>query len=99
MDLIQSKISAIEELCQNYSVAELFLFGSALRNELDEESDVDFMVDFKEVPREDYADNYFALKQSLEDLLKREVDLLEQKAIHNPYLKEEINSHKEKIYG
>jgi predicted nucleotidyltransferase len=46
-----------------------------------------------------YADNYFDLKFSLEQLLKREVDLLEEKAIKNPFFQESINSSKVMIYG
>ena len=41
------------------------------------------VVDFDKVTLEDYADNYFDLKFSLEDIFGREVDLLEDKAIRN----------------
>ena len=63
------------------------------------DSDIDLIVDFNEVDLYDYADNYFDLKFSLENLFKREVDLLEDKAIKNPYLRETINSSKQLIYG
>jgi uncharacterized protein len=99
MELIQSKIKLIKKACKNYFVNELYLFGSALTKNFNEKSDIDLIVDFKDVPREDYVDNYFDLKYSLENILKRRIDLLEDKAIKNPYLKEEINSSKEKIYG
>ena len=46
----------------------------------------------------DYAENYFALKFSLEELLKRPIDLLEQKAIQNKYLLQSINKSKRLIY-
>ena len=42
---------------------------------------MDMVVDFDMVTLEDYADNYFDLKFSLEDIFGREVDLLEDKAI------------------
>jgi predicted nucleotidyltransferase len=48
---------------------------------------------------EDYADNYFDLKFSLQDVLKRPIDLLEEKAIKNPYFKESVNSQKLLVYG
>ncbi len=38
------------------------------------------MVDFSGVELYDYADNYFDLKTSLEKLLKRQIDLLEDKS-------------------
>jgi predicted nucleotidyltransferase len=47
----------------------------------------------------DYADNYFDLKFSLEDTFKRSVDLLEEKAIKNPYFKKALDKNKQLIYG
>lgn len=47
----------------------------------------------------DYADNYFDLKYSLQDLLDREVDLLEEKGIRNPILKKSIDNTKQLVYG
>ncbi|WPO77601.1 hypothetical protein [Flavobacterium sp. KACC 22761] len=47
----------------------------------------------------DYADNYFDFKFSLEEIFKRPIDLLEEKAIKNPYFKENLNKQKQLIYG
>lgn len=47
----------------------------------------------------EYADNYFALKESLEELLNKEIDLLEDKAINNPYLRKSIDASKKLIYA
>jgi len=47
----------------------------------------------------DYADNYFDLKFSLQDIFNRSVDLLEERALKNPYFKEELNQTKELVYG
>lgn len=85
-------------LCRKHSVSKLFVFGSVLGDSFNEESDIDFVVDFCEVSLEDYADNYFDLKFSLERLLKRDVDLLESRAIRNPYLQESIDSTKQLVY-
>ena len=79
-------------------MSELFVFGSVLEDSFSEESDIDFIVDFSDVSLKDYADNYFDLKFSLERLLKRDVDLLESRAIRNPYLLESINSTKQLVY-
>ena len=60
----------------------------------------DWMVDLlfeKEV--EDYFDNYFDFKYSLEELLGREIDLLEEQTIKNPYLKKNVDATKTLIYG
>ncbi len=63
------------------------------------ESDIDLIVDFANIPVEDYADNYFDFKFSLQELLKKPIDLLEEKAIKNPYFKKSVNQQKQLVYG
>ena len=57
------------------------------------------VVNFNPIELNDYVDNYFSLKDSLENLLEREVDLLEDKAIKNPILRNNIDRTKQLIYG
>ena len=52
-------------------VSRLSVFGSILTDRFNEDSDVDMVVDFDKVTLKDYADNYFDLKFSLEDILSR----------------------------
>ena len=99
MEIVERNIDKIRDLCIKYKVASLFVFGSVLTDKFKNESDVDLLVDFKDVDLYDYADNYFNLKSSLENLFNRKVDLLELKALKNPYLKSSIDSSKQLIYG
>jgi len=99
MNIIEQNIVPIRGLCLKHKVSKLFVIGSVLSKKFKKDSDIDFIVDFENVDLYDYADNYFDLKFSLEDLLKREVDLLEDKAIKNPYLRKSIDSSKRLIYG
>lgn len=99
MLLFESNIEKIRSLCQLHKVKKLFVFGSAVKNTFTQESDVDLVVDFEGVDLVDYADNYFNLKFALESLLKRRVDLLEANGIRNPFLKKQIDSEKQLIYG
>ena len=99
MNLIESHKKAIIALCKNHKVSTLFAFGSVLTPEFNKNSDIDLIVDFEPIDVIDYADNYFDLKFSLENLLKRPIDLLEQKAIKNPYFLDTINQRKQLIYG
>ncbi|MHC1777086.1 MAG: nucleotidyltransferase family protein [Lentimicrobium sp.] len=99
MRIIEKNIENIRALCNKHKVARLFVFGSILTENFKKSSDIDFIVDFSEVELYDYADNYFDLKKSLERILNRQVDLLEDKAIKNPYLRESIDSSKQLIYG
>jgi predicted nucleotidyltransferase len=99
MDILTQYLNQIRSLCKQYNVSELFVFGSVLGDSFNEESDIDFVVDFSDISIEEYADNYFDLKFSLEKLLQRKVDLLEKKAIRNPFLRESIDSTKQLVYG
>ncbi len=60
---------------------------------------MDFVVHFGNINLYDYADNYFDFKNSLEKLFERPVDLLEDKAIKNPFLRKSIDASKQIVYG
>lgn len=99
MKIIDENRDKIFALCSKHKVSRLFVFGSILTEKYKNSSDIDLLVDFDGVELYDYADNYFDLKTSLEKLLKRQVDLLEDKAVKNPYLRQSIDSSKQIIYG
>jgi predicted nucleotidyltransferase len=99
MKIIDKNIERIQDLCKKHKVLQLFVFGSILTDKFKKSSDIDFLVDFEGVDLYDYADNYFDFKKSLETLLKRKIDLLEEKALRNPYLRQTIDSSKKLIYG
>ena len=86
-------------LCRQYKVKTLYAFGSVLSERFGNESDVDLIVAFNEIPVEEYADNYFDFKFSLQDIFNRPIDLLEEQAIKNPYFQKNINRSKQMIYG
>lgn len=95
---LDSYIDEINQLCENHKVRQLFAFGSVLNNEFTEDSDIDLVVDFIALDPFEYAENYFGLKFALEDLLKRQIDLLEQKALKNKYLAISIDNSKKLLY-
>ena len=99
MQLIENYIHKIIDLCKKHKVQKLFVFGSILTNRFNDKSDVDLVVDFNKKEVEDYFDNYFDFKYSLEELLGREIDLLEEQTIKNPYLKKNVDATKTLIYG
>lgn len=78
MKLIENNIQRIIDLCKKHKVHKLFVFGSILTNRFNGKSDIDLVVDFKKAEIEDYFNNYFDFKYSLEELLNREIDLLEE---------------------
>jgi predicted nucleotidyltransferase len=99
MKLLKQNMDDIARICRIHKVSKLFAFGSVLRETFNEESDIDLIVDFDQVSIEEYADNYFNLKQELESIFNRPVDLLEEQAIRNPYFRKEIDQEKQLIYG
>jgi len=96
---INQYILTINPLCKQHKVSKLFAFGSVLTNRFNDESDIDMVVDFKDIDLKDYVDNYFSLKEALSGAFGREIDLLEDKAIRNPVLRRNIDKSKLLIYG
>jgi predicted nucleotidyltransferase len=89
----------INKLCIENRVKSLYVFGSVLTNQFTKKSDIDLVVDIDSTNPFEYADNYFNLKFALQDLFKRKIDLLENKAIKNQYVRENIEQSKILIYG
>lgn len=74
---ILDRQGALAALCQRTQARRLAVFGSAVRDDFEpSRSDVDFLVAFEDLPPIAYSNAYFELKQGLEDLFARPVDLL-----------------------
>jgi predicted nucleotidyltransferase len=98
MKLIDSNKDRLIELCINHKVKELYLFGSALTERFQDSSDIDMLIQFYHVDLMDYFDNYMDLKEKLEQLFKRPVDLVENQAIRNPIFRRIVDREKQLIY-
>lgn len=99
MNLIDLYTDEIKTLCRQHKVKKLSAFGSLVKGNFTEASDIDLIVDFEPLSYREYANNYFALKFALEDKLARSIDLLEEKEITNPYFKKSIASDLKIIYA
>ncbi|QPL05257.1 MULTISPECIES: nucleotidyltransferase family protein [Actinomyces] len=76
---------ALAEVCERHGVVRLRLFGSATDNSFNPAtSDLDFLVDFGPDARRGIAP-VLALQKELERISRRRVDLVESRAIRNPY--------------
>ncbi len=90
----------VVELCEQFRVETLEVFGSAARDEfVPGESDVDFLVDFEEPNSLGIADRWFGLKDELSAALGCEVDLVSMRAIRNRVLRAEIERTKDLLYA
>lgn len=97
--LVSDKETEIGELCQCHGVARLSLFGSATSGGFDPEtSDLDFVVSFASRTPSRLFDRYFGLKEDLERLFGREVDLLMEGAMKNPQLIKSISESRIPLY-
>lgn len=85
----------IADFFRNKPVKRAFIFGSAARDEDDEQSDVDILVEL------DYSQPiglaFIKMKLELEDLLTRKVDILTSNSV-SKYIQPFIDSEKILIY-
>jgi uncharacterized protein len=79
IDLPQEKIS---EFCQQWQIKELSLFGSILRDDFNENSDIDWLVTFNENSQWSLID-LVIMQEQLTKILGRKVDFIEKKVIEN----------------
>ncbi len=99
MNPIEKYTFLITKLCESHKVKNLYAFGSVLTDKFNSESDIDLIVDFEALDVLDYADNYFDFKFALQEILERPIDLLEDKAIKNPFFRDSVNQQRRLIYG
>ena len=98
--IIEENIEKLSSICQSNSVAELYLFGSATTGKFTDNSDLDFAVLFFEsLSPLEHGDAFFSLKEDLEELLGREIDLLSYRVVKNPIFKEELDKTKVALYA
>ena len=97
MNELEKYNTDISKLCATHNVKSLYAFGSALTDKFNANSDIDFIVNFNPVDLNDYADNYYNLKFFLQDILRRDIDLLEEQAIKNPYFLQSISNQRQLV--
>jgi predicted nucleotidyltransferase len=98
--LIKENIERLKEICKNNRVKELSIFGSALGDHFNVDSDIDFVVIFDEnLSPIEFGDAYFSLLEDLENLYQRKVDLISYRVVRNPVFLKEIDETKVKLYA
>ena len=96
---LDNYINDISKLCATHKVKHLYAFGSVLTKKFSGKSDIDLLVEIISNDPLDYAEKYFDLKFELEKLFNRPIDLLEERALTNPYLKQNIDTTKTLLYA
>lgn len=97
--IVQNKINELKKLCSSLNIRRLYVFGSAVSDKFNDSSDIDLLISFSEdLSVEEYTQNYFKLHYKLRELFNRDIDIVTEKTLSNPYLIESINETKELIY-
>ena len=100
LPLIETHRAELQALCRRLLVRRLELFGSAVRGGFDPaSSDLDFVVELEPLAPAEYADAYFTLKDDLEALFGRPVDLVISGSLENPYFRESVDAHRVSVYA
>ena len=95
---LEQYYNEIKQICDSLPVKRLGLFGSVLNKKFAPESDIDVLVLFDEKQEMDLFNNYFELKEKLEEVFHRQVDLVIDKDFKNPFFKKSIEQSREIIY-
>ncbi|SBW20869.1 DNA polymerase beta domain-containing protein [Candidatus Protofrankia californiensis] len=99
--VIGTRRSEIEALCRRLGIRRLDVFGSAVGASFDvDSSDVDVLVEFDDARTGfDYFGSYFDLKEGLERLLGRAVDVVSVTSIRNPYFRDQVMRTRQPLYA
>lgn len=88
----------IKKICVDLHLKSFALFGSVITDKFGAESDIDILVEFDPQKNENLFDAYFTLKEDLENIFNRPVDIVIERSVRNPFLKRSIDSTKRTIY-
>ena len=96
---IQQQLPLVIELFKNHKIKNAYVFGSAVTNKFNENSDVDFLINFVDgLDPLEQGELKWSLRFALEDTIHRNIDLLSENSLTNPYFIQSINQNKQLIY-
>ncbi len=97
--IISENQNELTKLCQSLNIKRMNVFGSVVSGEFNANSDIDFLIKFSEkLSGEQYTENYFELHYKLRKIFNREIDIITESTLSNPYFIESINKSKKLIY-
>jgi len=97
--IISEHIDELTKICESLNIKRMNVFGSAVSGKFNKESDIDFLIKFsEELTGDQYAENYFKLHYKLKELFNREIDIITEPTLSNPFFIESINNSKQLIY-
>ncbi len=98
--ILQAQLPSIEQLFKAHKIKSAYAFGSIVSDKFTDESDIDFLIDFEdEVKVLERGEIWWKLHDALRNVFNREVDLVVEDTLKNPYFIEDINEKKQLIYA
>lgn len=89
----------ITAYCKTYKVKELYAIGSVVSDRFSEDSDIDLLIEFKQLPIDEYTDNYFILHKLFRNIFDRKIDLITNRSLSNPFFIKSIEDSKQLLYA
>jgi len=100
LEMLKEKQDEIRRLCEKHGVISFGVFGSAATGHFNETSDLDFLVDFDpELTATQKAAAFFGLKEDLETMFSRPVDLVTMSSLTNPYFRDSVLEERHPLYA
>ncbi len=98
--IIEERKDELKDICEKLKIKRLYAFGSAVTaDRFGENSDIDFLISFDEsISPGEYSENYFQLHYRLREIFNREIDIITERSLSNPYFIESLNKSKVLIY-
>ncbi len=98
MTIFKDYREPLDNVCRQFHVRRLEVFGSAAEQDLEKCRDVDLLVEFDESVAPRLFDTYFGLQRSLEILFGKPVDLVEPEGLQNPFFIRQVNTSRRTLY-
>lgn len=98
--ILQAQLPLVVKLFKDHKVKSAYAFGSVVSDKFNDESDIDLLINFEDsVEALERGEIWWDLHDTLRSMFNRDVDLLIESSLKNPYLIEDINEKKQLIYA
>ena len=98
--IFQAQLPLIKKLFKEHKVKNAYAFGSVINNAFNDKSDIDLLINFEEgIEPLQKGEIWWKLHDNLRDIFNREIDLLIEGSLRNPYFIADINEKKQLIYA
>jgi predicted nucleotidyltransferase len=96
----QAQLPLVTKIFKEHKIRSAYAFGSVISDKFNDESDIDLLISFEDgLEPLEKGEIWWNLHDTLRDVFNREIDMLIEESLKNPYFIEEINEKKQLIYA